>query len=390
MEMLVERGRVQGYLTRSDLVDFLPGAAEDEDLFEEVLQTVTEAGVMYTDIEDGTDDFLFNKGEEDDLESDLTASGNELEGVEADDIIRIYMKEAVQVPLLTADQEIELAKRIERCRQAQDELRRKKVNPKRREELQRRIETGKVARERLVRSNTRLVISVARKYMGRGLPFLDLIQEGNIGLLRAIRNFDYKRGFKFSTYATWWIRQAITRALAEQSRTIRLPVHMSDAVNRMVRMQSHLQQKLGRAATIEELADALEVSTVKVEQMLQIMRQPLSLQTPVGEDEEDMLGDLIADTSSSDPEETTETKMLSEDMHKRMNNLPQREQEVLQLRYGLGADEAMTLEQVGRRMGITRERARQLELQALNRLRNLEEPKDKKSDIRNTKMRRKS
>ena len=370
LEMLVDRGQVQGYLTRSDVVDYLPQAAEDENLLEQVLESVTDAGVIFTDIEDGEDGFN-PREEKDELgEEDPGIDPKDLEGVEADDIIRIYMKEAARMPLLTADQEVELAKRIERCRQAQDELRRNEISPERREDLQRQIRIGKAARERLVRSNTRLVISVARKYMGRGLPFLDLIQEGNIGLLRAIRNFDYHRGFKFSTYATWWIRQAVTRALAEQSRTIRLPVHMSDAVNRMLRMQGRLQQKLGRTATPEELAKALSLPTEKVEQMLQIVRQPVSLQTPIGEDEEDVLGDLIPDTGVPDPEETTENTLMSEDMYRRLENLPPREQQVLQLRYGLGPDEPMTLEQVGRQMGITRERARQLELQALNRLRN--------------------
>jgi RNA polymerase primary sigma factor len=372
LEMLVDRGQVQGYLTRSDVVDYLPQAAEDENLLEQVLDSVTGAGVIFTEVEDEEDGF--NPEEEDELsQEDLDLDPQDLEGVEVDDIIRIYMKEAAQTPLLTADQEIELAKRIERCRLAHEELRRNEVPPERREELQRQIRIGKAARERLVRSNTRLVISVARKYMGRGLPFLDLIQEGNIGLLRAIRNFDYRRGFKFSTYATWWIRQAVTRALAEQSRTIRLPVHMSDAVNRMLRAQGRLQQTLGRAATPDELASALSIPKEKVEQMLQIVRQPISLQTPIGEDEEDVLGDLIPDTSALGPEESTESALMSEDMYRRLESLPQREQQVLQLRYGLGADEPMTLEQVGRQMGITRERARQLELQALNRLRNLEE-----------------
>lgn len=385
LEMLVDRGEVQGYLTRSDVVDFLPQAAEDEALLEQVLEKVTDAGVIFTDVEDGEDGFTPEKSEEEVLDADIAGGEINLEGIEADDLIRIYMKEATRVPLLTADQEVELARRIERCRRAQDELHRGNVDPERREALLRYIDAGKKARERLVRSNTRLVISVARRYMGRGLPFMDLVQEGNIGLLRAIRNYDYRRGFKFSTYATWWIRQAVTRALAEQSRTIRLPVYMSDAVNRMLRMQGSLQQKLGRPASVEELANALDLPPERVEKMMQIVRQPISLQTPIGEDEEDVLGDLIPDTRVPDPEESIENIMLSEDMYRRIGNLPPREQQVLQLRYGLGEAEPMTLEQVGRELGITRERARQLEMQAIKRLRNPEAQDEPQEDKRRRK-----
>jgi RNA polymerase primary sigma factor len=292
-----------------------------------------------------------------------------IEGIEADDMVRLYVREASQVPLLTTHEEIILAQRIERCRQAQEEMKLGKVDPERKKLLLRYTDDGKNAREHLIRANARLVISVAKRYTNRGLPFLDLIQEGNIGLMRAIRNYDYHRGFKFSTYATWWIRQAVTRALAEQSRTIRLPVHVSDQVNRILREQAQLQQRMGRLPTSEELAEALGITPAKVEQILDVIRQPLSLQAPVGEDEEETLGNLIEDVEAPNPEEATLQLMTNEDLEKQLETLPPRELQVLQLRYGLEGEDPMTLNEVGRRMGITRERARQLEAQALNRLR---------------------
>jgi RNA polymerase primary sigma factor len=295
-----------------------------------------------------------------------------LRDVEASDMINLYLKEASQLPLLTAKEEVNLAERIERGRDAQQELARGKVSPRRRGELIRLIEDGWSARERLIRSNARLVISVAKKYIGRGLPFLDLIQEGNIGLMRAAKKFEYQRGYKFSTYATWWIRQAITRALAEQSRTIRLPVHMGDQIVRMKRMQHQLHQELGRPASTEELAEALGVPTAKVEQMSEISQQPISLQRPVAEDEEEAIGDFIEDTAAPDPEENAMDTLMREDLKDMLDTLPPRELRVLQLRYGLVDGQTLTLNEVGRKMGITRERVRQLEGQALQRLRSPE------------------
>ncbi len=305
---------------------------------------------------------------------DLTAEissepGDVLEGVDTDDIVRLYVKEAARVPLLTAEQETILAQRMERGRMAQEELGRGKVGPRRMAELRRLVEDGSAARERLIRANARLVISVAKKYLGRGLPFLDLVQEGNIGLMRAVKKYEYQRGFKFSTYATWWIRQAITRSLADQGRTIRLPVHMGDQVNRMLRKQHELAQELGRKPSLSELAEALEVPVAKVEKMMEVVQQPLSLQAPVGEDEEESLGDFIEDVTSLDPEESAMQALMESDLRERLEELPPRELRVLQLRYGLGDGQPLTLNEVGRRLGITRERARQLESQALRRLR---------------------
>lgn len=294
---------------------------------------------------------------------------SEIEGVEIDDIVKMYVREAARVPLLTAEEEVELAQRMERGRMAQDELGRGGVSNHRLQELRLLVEDGREASEKLVRANSRLVISVAKKYLGRGLPFLDLVQEGNIGLMRAVKKYEYQRGFKFSTYATWWIRQAITRAVADQGRTIRLPVHMGDQINRMLREQHQLQQQLGRPPSDEELASSLGIEPVKVDRMRQIVQQPLSLQTPVGDDEEEMLGEFIEDTSAPNPEESASEALMREDLMRGLEELPPREARVLQLRFGLLDGEALTLNEVGRRMGITRERARQLEAQALRRLR---------------------
>ena len=239
-----------------------------------------------------------------------------------------------------------------------------KSHQRRQKELQRIIEEGKIAREHLIRANTRLVISVAKRYVGRGLPITDLIQEGNIGLMRAIRNFDYQRGFKFSTYATWWIRQAISRALADQSRTIRLPAYISDQIGRMRRTQLDLQQRLGRAPTNEELAAAMEMPVARIEQMIESTVQPISLEAPVSEDEEAELGDLLEDMNALNPEEAVEDSMETEDMRRRVDALPDARARDYPHALWPGREEPLTLAEVGARLGITRERARQLEIQA--------------------------
>lgn len=372
LTLLIEHGQRKGFLTQGDIFDCLPDTEFNQDLFEAALQAISNAGIRYEETNEGQDDDSFDGDDETLGEFTLLPEPEvaDLEGIEPDDMVRLYVKEASRVPLLTADEEVELAQRIELGRLAQQEVTRGRVPPPRQTELRRMIEEGRISRDRLIRANSRLVISVAKKYIGRGLPFLDLIQEGNIGLMRAVRNFDYHRGYKFSTYATWWIRQAITRALADQSRTIRLPVHMSDQVNRLLREQHQLQQKLGRPPTREELAEALEVPLAKIEQMQQIVRQPISLETPVGEDEEEELGSLIEDRETPDPEEVAAQVLMNEDLQKKLAALPPRELQVLQMRYGLEGEEPMTLNEVGRKMGITRERARQLEAQALERLRN--------------------
>jgi len=292
-----------------------------------------------------------------------------LANIETDDTIGLYLKEVSRVPLLTATEEVQLAKRIELGRMARAELARGKVSPRRRMELRRMIEDGWAAREHLITANSRLVISVAKKYMGRGVPFLDLIQEGNIGLIRATKKFDYRRGHKFSTYATWWIRQAVTRAIADQGRTIRVPVHMGDQINKLLRVQHQLTQRLGRDPSIEELADGLEVTPKKVENMIQVARRPLSLEMPTDDEEDSVLGDFIEDDEAAPPDDTATYNLLREHLTEVLNGLPPREVRILQLRYGLLDGQAYTLEEVGRKMGVTRERVRQIEAQALSRLR---------------------
>jgi RNA polymerase primary sigma factor len=243
------------------------------------------------------------------------------------------------------------------------------VPSKKRNDLEDDIADGMAAREHLITANSRLVISVAKKYIGRGVPFLDLIQEGNIGLIRAAKKFDYHRGHKFSTYATWWIRQAVTRAIADQGRTIRVPVHMGDQINRMLRVSHQLTQELGREPAIEELGSALGVTAKKVESIIQIARRPLSLETPTDEEEDSVLGDFIEDEDSPAPVELATRNLLREQIAEVLNGLPPREVRILQLRYGLLDGESYTLEEVGKKMGVTRERVRQIEAQALSRLR---------------------
>jgi RNA polymerase primary sigma factor len=280
---LIELGRKKSFVTYDDILQFFPEAEQDVDQLEEAFSALVSAGIAY--IEDpglgGPTDQELTEGEESEEEPGQvgTSEDNYLANIDTDDTIGLYLKEVGRVPLLTAVEEVELAQRIERGRLAREELARGNVTPRRRQELQMLIEDGWAAREHLITANSRLVISVAKKYMGRGVPFLDLIQEGNIGLIRAAKKFDYRRGHKFSTYATWWIRQAVTRAIADQGRTIRVPVHMGDQINKLLRVQHQLTQRLGRDPSVEELAVALGVTPQKVENMIQVARRPLSLET---------------------------------------------------------------------------------------------------------------
>jgi RNA polymerase primary sigma factor len=293
------------------------------------------------------------------------------QAIETDDIVSLYLKEAGRVPLLSAEEEVRLAKRMERGRQAEARLAEHgaRLSDDERADLKRLVEEGLAAQEHLIKANSRLVISVAKKYIGRGVPFLDLIQEGNIGLIRAARKFEYQRGHKFSTYATWWIRQAVSRAVADQGRTIRVPVHMGDQVNRLRRVMLSLTQLLGREPTIDEIAEATETTPDKISILLEISRRPISLEAPTDEDEETEIGDFVQDTRQLSPSEATDREMLRHHLIEALNRLPEREAHILRLRYGLEDGEMHTLEEVGRAIGVTRERVRQLEAQALNRLR---------------------
>jgi RNA polymerase primary sigma factor len=291
------------------------------------------------------------------------------ETVRIDDPIGLYLKEIGQVPLLTAEEEVMLAKRMEAGKFARERLEENGLNPKERFDAEMLIQDGIAAREHLIRANSRLVISVAKKYIGRGVPFLDLIQEGNIGLIRAANKFNYQLGHKFSTYATWWIRQAVTRAIADQSRTIRVPVHMGDQINKLLRTSHRLTQEYGRAPTSEELAEAMEIPKRKAEEMLRVARRPLSLEMPTDDEGESELGDFIEDEDSPAPDDEVTSSMLRELLQDILQDLPPREVRILQLRYGLIDGETYTLEEVGKKLGVTRERVRQIEAQALSRLR---------------------
>jgi RNA polymerase primary sigma factor len=371
---LIDLGRQKTFVTIDDILTLFPEAEQDVDQLEEAFAALISAGIPYVDetsVVAGPSEEELAEEEEIDEEAqpELSSDDNYLANIDTDDTIGLYLKEVGRVPLLTAEEEVELAQRIERGRMAREELARGNVSPRRRQELQRLIEDGWAAREHLITANSRLVISVAKKYMGRGVPFLDLIQEGNIGLIRAAKKFDYRRGHKFSTYATWWIRQAVTRAIADQGRTIRVPVHMGDQINKLLRVQHQLTQRLGRDPSVEELADSLDVTPQKVENMIQVARRPLSLETPTDDEEDSVLGDFIQDEEATAPDETATYNLLREHLDSVLNGLPPREVRILQLRYGLLDGQAYTLEEVGRKMGVTRERVRQIEAQALSRLR---------------------
>ena len=374
VDHLLALGRAQGYVTFDDILSVFPEAEENLDQLEEIFSLLMTAGIPVGEPEE----LGLEVPEEEELEEEeeigregalATDEETYFRAVEIDDTIGLYLKEIGQVPLLTQEEEIELAKRMERGRMAEKELRKNGLDPERRRELQALVEDGLAARDHLIRANARLVISVAKKYIGRGVSFLDLIQEGNIGLIRAANKFNYRLGHKFSTYATWWIRQAVTRAIADQSRTIRVPVHMGDQINRLMRVSHRLTQELGREPSSEELAQAMDIPTQKAEQMITFARRPLSLDMPTDDEEESALGDFIEDESAVVPVEAVSASMLRDVIMEILQELPPREVRVLQLRYGLLDGETYTLEEVGKKLGVTRERVRQIEAQALSRLR---------------------
>lgn len=373
LQQLLEIGKQKTFVTYDDILGLFPDAERDIDQLDEVHAALLAAGIEVVDTVDADDptedDMDESELDMDTLRGDLGEDDTYLSAIDADDTIGLYLKEIGRVPLLTAAEEVALAKRMEKAKFARERLARGNITPKKRAEMQAIIEDGMAAREHLITANSRLVISVAKKYIGRGVPFLDLIQEGNIGLIRAAKKFDYHRGHKFSTYATWWIRQAVTRAIADQGRTIRVPVHMGDQINKMLRVSHQLTQDLGREPTTDELGDALKVTSKKVESIIQIARRPLSLETPTDQEEDSVLGDFIEDEDSPEPVEIATHNLLREQIAEVLNGLPPREVRILQLRYGLLDGESYTLEEVGKKMGVTRERVRQIEAQALSRLR---------------------
>ena len=349
--------------------------SEDDDDLDEYEDGADLDELDLDSVDDEEDDEDGSNGHGDDLDdSDDEEIGKrlrvDLDGIAADDTVSLYLKQMGQVPLLTAEEEVTLAKRIEAGTKACKALSDADFeSDEEREELEEIIRVGELARTRLVEANTRLVVSVAKKYLGQGVPMLDLIQEGNIGLMKAVEKFDYRRGFKFSTYATWWIRQGITRALAQQSRLIRLPVHAGDQIRRIYRVIEQFEQEESRRPTSEELAEHTGLTVTKIERLMRISRYPVSLERPVGDDGDTEFGDFIEDDESPAPTDIAYRQLLREALEQVMTALSPRETRILLLRFGLRDGRAHTLEEVGEKFGLTRERIRQIEHQALDRLR---------------------
>ncbi len=369
---LLERAEIQGHLTLDDVLEAFPEAEENLDQLEAVFIYFQDAGIDIHEDERGE---ITDKGE---VKAEKESVGEEyleekdildLSGISSDDSIGLYLKEMARVPLLSTKEEIRLAKLLERGLAAQRRLSKDGHDPEERRRLERAIDEGRAAREHLIKANTRLVVSIAKKYMGRGVPFLDLIQEGNLGLMKAVEKFDHTRGYRFSTYATWWIRQTITRAIADQGRTIRVPVHMSDRIRRLYKTARRLEQEQGRKPTPEEIAEELEIEPRKVQWMLKVSWRPLSLEKPVGEEEDSELGSFIEDDNTPTPTQTAYEHLLKEKMEEILATLTPREARILRLRFGLQDGRSYTLEEVGQKFGLTRERIRQIEGKALRRLR---------------------
>ena len=340
---LMELGKQKGQLTNQDILDAIGEIDFDPEQLEKLYDSLAQLGIEI--VEDSGDikiddiDLGFDESKDGDSHAQIAETGS----VSVDDPVKVYLKEIGRVPLLSSDEEINLAIRI--------------------------ADGDVAAKQRLSEANLRLVVSIAKRYLGRGMQFLDLIQEGNLGLIKAVEKFDYTKGFKFSTYATWWIRQAITRAIADQARTIRIPVHMVETINKMARIQRQLTLELNREPTDEELAKKMGISPDKVREVMKISQDPVSLETPIGEEEDSHLGDFVPDERSLSPEEYTTNEILKEEIKSVLSTLQPREQQVLELRFGLIDGTSYTLEEVGKRFNVTRERIRQIEAKALRKLR---------------------
>ncbi|WP_347712318.1 RNA polymerase sigma factor RpoD [uncultured Fretibacterium sp.] len=339
---LVHEGQGRGFVTHRDIERHIPVEVWDPDTLDNILSNLQELGIEVVEEESrGKVQASVGVGEE--LLPSLDGDFGKLDDIPLTDPVRMYLREIGKVPLLRAEEEVDLAQRME--------------------------EGDVKAKQKLVDANLRLVVSIAKKYIGRGMLFLDLIQEGNLGLIRAVEKFDYRRGFKFSTYATWWIRQAITRAIADQARTIRVPVHMVETINKMVRISRQLVQQLGREPTDEEIAAEMEIDPSRVEEIRRISQLPVSLETPIGEEEDSQLGDFIEDRDLPSPDEAAAGHLLHEQIEEMLATLSSREREVLHYRFGLEDGHSYTLEEVGRKFNVTRERIRQIEAKALRKLR---------------------
>ena len=371
LDELLDQATMQGYVTVDEILMAFPEAEENVAQLEDLFDHFYEQGIEV--YEKNEAEISQEKAEEapettKPREHPL-GGGDGLRDIPSTDITSLYFHEMGQVPLLTMEEEVKLARQWQRGRQAEQRLSRNGHDAKERARLRRKIKAGYAAREHLIMANTRLVISVAKKYQGQGVPFHDLIQEGNLGLMRAVDKFDPGLGYKFSTYATWWIRQAVTRALADQGRTIRLPVHMGESIRKLSRTAYLMEQDRGRPPSPEEIADEMGLKPHRVRWMLKVARHPLSLQKPVGEEKDSELGSFIEDDEAPSPPEAAEQAMLRTTLEELLTTLRPREARILRLRFGLQDGYHYTLEEVGRKFGLTRERIRQIEKQALQRLR---------------------
>lgn len=375
LDTLLEKADVQGYLTTGDILEVFPWDGEDDERLLELFGLLHRQGIEIVIEEEAEAEPDLSKLDPAALDYNSTSLDNHLlpglENISADDSVGLYLKEMSRVPLLTLDEEVSLAQKIEYAKYCKDKLSHLngKCSARHRVELENAIQDGVLAREHLIKANTRLVVSVAKKYIGRGVAFLDLIQEGNLGLMKAVSKFEYQRGFRFSTYATWWIRQTITRSIADQSRTIRIPVHMTDRLRMMYKAAHKLEQSFGRPPTQEELCLEMGVGHDKLRWMLEVARIPISLESPVGDEDDSELGMFVEDTITPSPSQTTYDNMLRERVDKVLATLSPREARILRLRFGLENGHPYTLEEVGHKFGLTRERIRQIEGKALRRLR---------------------
>ena len=345
--LLEEAKKKKNVLENREILDFFKGEILDPDKLDRIYDFLDNhhVDVLRTEEEDMDPDLFLDEESEEEEESQLDQLDLSVpEGIGVEDPVRMYLKEIGTVPLLTADEEMELAKR--------------------------KAQGDESAKERLIEANLRLVVSIAKRYTGRGMSFLDLVQEGNLGLIKGVEKFDYTKGYKLSTYATWWIRQSVTRALADQARTIRVPVHMVETINKMSKMQRKLTLELGYEPSVAELAKALDMSEDKVMEIMQIAREPASLETPIGEEDDSNLGDFVADVNTVTPEGNVESVMLRDHIDALLGDLKERERQVIELRFGLRDGHPRTLEEVGKEFNVTRERIRQIEAKALRKLRN--------------------
>jgi len=370
VEQLVALGNEQGYVTVGDVVERLPEVDDEPELLDVVATRLESVDVELTRDDGDGEEGLDGDGLDPRIDGLMDARPVSLEGIDSDDTISLYFREVGSVPLLTREEEVALAKRIELGRNMRAHMNDATgLSTDQMRDLERTCLDGQAAWDHLVKANSRLVISMAKKYRGQGVPFLDLIQEGNVGLMKAADKFDYCRGYKFSTYATWWIRQAITRALANQGRTIRVPVHMSDRIRKLFAIAQAMEQDLGRRPTPAEIANRMEVPEAKVRQMLRVARRSLSLEKPVGEEQDSELGHFIEDNHSPDPLEEAAYQLLQHDLDDLLQCLTAREARILRLRFGLDSGRPHTLKEVGRKFNLTRERIRQIEQEALYKLR---------------------